>query len=73
MTFSPFVLSIETTAGQSVQHGFHIGTDERLARQVAEEKFNARVKHGLPIVTVALMRHGRIVDVFDGRWFNANR
>lgn len=70
-TFSPFVLSIEVAAGRSIQYGFHLGTDERLARQIAEEKFNARVAHGLPVVTVALMRDRRIVDVFDGKWFNA--
>lgn len=69
-TFSPFCLSIEVAAGQAVQHGFHLGTDERLARQIAEEKFHARVKHGLPVVTVALMRDRKVVDVFDGKWFN---
>ncbi len=70
MTFAPFCLWIETTPGKSVQHGFHLGTDEKLARQIAEEKFNARVEHGLPVVTVALMRNRKIVDVFDGKWFN---
>jgi hypothetical protein len=69
MTFAPFCLSIETTSGKSEQYGFHLGTDEKLARQIAEEKFNARVRHGLPVVTVALMRR-KIVDVFDGKWFN---
>ena len=65
-----FTLSIEDTAGHSFQHGFHLGTDERLARQIAEEKFNARIKHGLPVVTVALIHDRKIVDVFDGTWFN---
>ncbi len=63
-----FTLSIEATEGQSFQHGFHLGTDERLARQIAEEKFNARVGAGMPTVTVALMRAGKIIDVFDGNW-----
>lgn len=66
---APFTLSIETTAGQSYQHGFHLGTDERLARQIAEERFHARIKHGYPTVTVALMREGKMVDCYGGRWF----
>jgi hypothetical protein len=72
MTTSPFVLSIETTSGQSIQHGFHLGTDERLAREIAAEKFHARVRHGLPVVTVALLRDRKLVDVYDGTWFNAD-
>lgn len=66
---SPFVLSIETSSGVSEQHPFHLGTDERLARQIAVEKYNARVANGLPVVTVALMRDGRMVDCYVGdRW-----
>ena len=65
---TPFILSIETTAGQTFQHGYHLGTDERLARQIAEEKFHMRVAARIPTVTVALMRAGKIVDVFDGEW-----
>ena len=63
-----FVLSIEDVAGHSFQYGFHLGTDERLARQIAEEKFNARVANNMPVVTVALMRAGKMVDCFDGVW-----
>jgi hypothetical protein len=66
----PFILSIETSHGHSFQHGFHLGTEERLARQIAEEKFHARVKHGLPVITVALIRAGKLVDCYDGAWFN---
>lgn len=32
---SPFVLSIEPTGKPAYQHGFHLGTDEPLARQIA--------------------------------------
>lgn len=67
----PFTLSIEDTAGHSFQHGFHLGTDEGLARQIAEEKFNARVEHNLPVVTVALMHKGKMIDCYDGRWANS--
>lgn len=68
MTKPTFTLSIEETAGTSRQHGFHLGTDERLARQIAEEKFHAMRKHAMPIVTVALIREHRLFDVYDGCW-----
>jgi hypothetical protein len=70
---NPFVLSIEPTEGKTFVHGFHLGTDERLARKIAEETFTARngaaINHpSMWTRTVALMRDGAIVDVFDGRW-----
>lgn len=69
MTTTPFCLSIETAAGESHQHGFHLGTDLALARQIAVEKYNARVAFGLPVVTVALMRDRKMVDCYLGdRW-----
>jgi hypothetical protein len=66
----PFIMSIETTEGNSHRHGFHLGTDERLARQLIEERFAARVANAMPTVTIALMRDEKLVDVFDGRWYN---
>jgi hypothetical protein len=63
-----FTLSIEPTEGKSFQYGFHLGTDERLARQIAEEKFRERNGAGLWTRTVALIRERRMVDCFDGRW-----
>jgi C4-type Zn-finger protein len=65
-----FTLSIEDTAGHSFLNGFHLGTQEPLARQIAEEKFHARRDNGLPIVTVALIQGRKIVDVYDGTWFS---
>ena len=70
---SPFCLSIEPTEGKTFQYGFHLGTDERLARVIAVEKFQQRNAAGaerpeLFTRTVALMRNRRIVDVYDGRW-----
>ena len=71
MSNHPFILSIETVEGKSFVHGFHLGTDERLARQIAEEKFRARVADNLPVVTVAIVRNYKMVDCFDGRdWFS---
>lgn len=63
---SVFVLSIESTPGQSEQYGFHLGTDDRLARQIVEEKFRWRVHNNVPVVTMALKRNGKIFDVYYG-------
>jgi hypothetical protein len=66
---SPFTMSIEESFGNSKQHGFHLGTDEKLAREIVQDKFKARVSHNIPTVTIALMRDKRIVDVFYGdKW-----
>lgn len=62
----PFILSIEPLDGPAYQHGFHLGTDLRVARSVAEEVFTRKAAR-----TVAIMDkpHGQLVDVFDGlRW-----
>ena len=61
-----YTLSIETAPGQSKQHGFHLGTDEVLARQIAEGIFKCRVENGYPVVTVALKREGKLIDVYYG-------
>lgn len=66
---NPFILSIETEPGKSVQHGFHLGTDLRLAMQIAAERFHARVSNNQPVITVALMRDGKMVDCYYGdKW-----
>jgi hypothetical protein len=75
---SPFTLSVETNAG-TFQHGFHLGTDERLARELVEGYFRnvdaaalayiGRAPKGAThVVTVALKRDGYLFDVFDGAW-----
>jgi hypothetical protein len=71
MSQEPFVLSIETDVG-TYQHGFHLGTDERWARSFAEDSYlKLQPKIGTVIKTVALMRNKKILDVFDGTWFNS--
>jgi hypothetical protein len=68
---APFLLSIEPTGGKSFLHGFHLGTDERLARMLAEERFHNRNAAGEHTCTVALIRDRRIVAVYDGAWQDA--
>jgi len=63
----PYTLSIETDAG-SYQHGFHLGTEWSLAKQIAQEAFEKWVpKIGTHIKTVALKREGKMW-VYSGRW-----
>ena len=60
----PFLLSLESLDGAVRRHGFHLGTQEGVARRIAEEAFGAR----RDLRTVALMRDGRLFDTFDGGW-----
>lgn len=72
-TPSPFTLSVETDAG-TYTHGFHLGTIESVAVHCAEEFYRNRksLKIGTRIVTVALMRDGKVFDCFDGfKWSSA--
>lgn len=59
-------LSIEPIGKPAYQHGFHLGTIEVVARQLAEEQFY-RLRDTR---TVALIRNRRIMDVFDGTWLS---
>lgn len=65
---SPFTLSIEPTGGRSFIYGYHLGTDEALARLLAEERFYVRNAAGEHTCTVALIRDGRLIAVYDGEW-----
>jgi hypothetical protein len=68
----PFILSIEPVDGETYVHGYHLGTDERVARLIAAEHWQHPARNGKPIRTVALMRfennQRRIIDVYDGQW-----
>ena len=63
MAHSTFTLSVEIEEGKATQHPFHLGTDPRVARQIAEETFRARGAK-----SVALMLQGCIAAIFDGEW-----
>jgi len=65
-----FTLSIEPTGKPAFQHGFHLGTDERVARQIAEEMFHGRNRAGAWTCTVALIRNRKLFAVYDGEWRN---
>jgi len=63
-----FELSIEPVGQVAFRAGYHLGTDEKVARQMAEERFHGRNRTGLPTCTVALIRDRRVFDVYDGVW-----
>jgi hypothetical protein len=64
MDTTTFTLSIEPVEGKTFQHGFHLGTIESTAREIAVEKFHARNA----TKTVALIRGRKLFDCYDGRW-----
>jgi hypothetical protein len=66
-----FLLSVEVTEGNSFIHGFHLGYDEAEARALAVERFLGRVGWGLPVVTVALLRNGKVFDTFYGSYWHS--
>ena len=71
-----FILSIETDAG-TYRHGFHLGTDETNAREIAEGAFRwaprqDKAPGATRIVTVALLQEGRLFDVYGGSWHSAD-
>jgi hypothetical protein len=63
-----FTLSIEPVEGAVFVHGFHLGTIEKVARDCAADIFANRNNYGSPTRTVALIRDGKLFDVFDGTW-----
>lgn len=69
---STYQLSIEPVDGATFRHNFHLGTDLRVARNVASDiyfnrKWWPRVGD-VKVRSVALILNDKIVDVFDGRW-----
>ena len=67
-----FTASIEPCTGDVFQHGFHLGTDRKMAEWFCEELFRRHNAHG-GVYTVALKRNQGIVDVYDGRnWLRRN-
>ena len=69
---SPFLASIETFDHGTFTYGFHLGTDERVARQLCEDLI--RLAHfkgrSCRVRTVGLMRDGALFDTFDGAWLS---
>lgn len=70
---TPFMMSIEPANGdRAFRHGFHLGTDERIARQFCEERLHKGINP--PARSVALLdAKGKIVDVYDGAWSSEYR
>ena len=62
----PFTASIEPCGKPVFVHGFHLGTDRKIAEWFCEELFRRHNANG-GAYTVAMMRNGKIVDIYDGR------
>ena len=68
----PYVLSIETDQGTYL-HGYHLGTQEKLAREIAVSAWHNLIPNqGRYIRTVALKQNGRIVDVYMGQQWESD-
>lgn len=69
-----YVLSMERYPGTSeVCGGLHLGSNERLAREIAEEKMKVCRDNDWPMVTMAIILNGKVFDTLyrDGKWHNA--
>jgi hypothetical protein len=69
ITFN-YLLSMERYPNTVEVHGFHLGTDERVARGIIAEKMRTCRENDWPMVTMALMQNGGVVDTLyrDGKW-----
>lgn len=65
----PFLASIECIDKVFLYH-YHLGTMEDIARRCIEDIWH--YDFGAPVVTIALMRNGKMVDCYDGRWSSTN-
>jgi hypothetical protein len=66
-----FFLSMERRIGEKPElHGFHLGTVERIARTIVEEKMQCCRENGWPMITMGLLRDGKVRDVLYrcGKW-----
>ena len=66
-----FFLSMERRIGEKPElHGFHLGTNERIARSIVSEKMEACRENGWPMVTMGLLCDGKVRDVLYrcGKW-----
>jgi len=71
MSRDTFTMSIEAPEGRSHMHPYHLGTIESIARTCAVDKFHAMTKCGQSVVTIALIRDGRIFDVYYGNGWHS--
>ena len=61
-------LSIETDDG-TYQHGFHLGTDRKVARSIAQDAFHTwKPRQGTLIKSVALKQSNKQTVYYDGTW-----
>lgn len=64
-----YYASVEVSQGMTYQHPYHLGTDLRMARHCCEAIYYNRIDSGKPVVSIGLMLSGKLIDTFDGVWF----
>ena len=70
----PYTMRIWSYEDVSQRHGFHLGTDVMVARDLVVERFASRIKYGLPTVHIALISpRGAIEDIYDGEHWNSEK
>lgn len=69
---SVFRATIETADGKGFfAHGFHLGTDEAIARKCAEDLMSLSYYPAV-VKTVSLVKDGALFDVFDGKAWDSD-
>jgi hypothetical protein len=68
MNVEVFTMHIEKPAGTIKQHGFHLGTDINIAKQLVFERLQADTE----IVSIALRRGENFCEIYDFRHVQQN-
>ena len=66
----PYILSIEPTGELAYVHGYHLGTNLRVARRIAERVFHDRNRENRPTTSVSLVLNHTIDSTYDGDWYS---
>lgn len=60
----PYTMHIEYTEGEITNHGYHLGTDLKVAESFVFEKLRSDFH---PAISVALRQGGKLVKIYDHR------
>lgn len=67
------VLYIKEAGVPERMYGFHLGTEEKTARQLVQERWAFREEPGCTLAQYEYLRlelAGKTFDVYDGKWRN---
>lgn len=69
-TIPVYCLFIEPYSGNTYQYGYHLGTDLRVAKIIAQERYFANSEI---VRSVSLVLSGKTIDTFNGNWNNGSK